>query len=374
MSASLSYDSNIIPVWGRKSFRWGQIMSTSLGQNTPVGETHAAVTPDKIMQIGLGFWGSKTLLSAVELGVFTYLANGPLNCDELAQAAGVHPRSSRDFFDALVAMGMLNRHDGRYSNTHESNLFLDKNKPSYIGGMLEMANARLYRFWGSLTEGLRTGTQQNEVKQGSNFFEIVYSDPARLRTFLSAMTGISMPSAIAIARKFPWNKHKTFVDVGAAQGGLATQVALAHDHVTGKGFDLPVVQPIFEEYVHSFGLHPRLSFQAGSFFEDPLPEADVLVMGHILHDWNLDEKMMLLDKAVKALPKGGSLIVYEALIDDDRRQNTLGLLSSLNMLIETPGGFDYTGADCSGWMKKVGFSETRFEHLLGPESMVVGTK
>jgi hypothetical protein len=328
------------------------------------------------MQIGLGFWGSKTLLSAVELGVFTYLAQGPLTCDELAQAVGVHPRGARDFFDALVAMGMLNRQDRRYSNTHESNIFLDKNKPSYIGGLLEMANARLYPHWGSLTEGLRTGKQQNEAKgeDSDDGFKAMYSDPQRMRTFLSAMTGISMPAAIAIARKFPWKKYKTFVDVGTAQGGLPTQVALAHDHITGKGFDLPVVQPIFEQYIHSFGLQKRLTFRVGNFFEDPLPEANVLVMGHILHDWNLDEKMMLLSKAVKALPKGGSLIVYEALIDDDRRQNAFGLLMSLNMLIETPGGFDYTGADCCGWMKKAGFSETRVEHLVGPDSMVVGVK
>ena len=350
-------------------------MSTSLGQSMPAEGTHAHVTPEKIMQIGLGFWGSKTLLSAVEVGVFTYLAQGPLACDELAQAVGVHPRGARDFFDALVSMGMLDRHEGRYSNTHESNIFLDKNKPSYIGGLLEMANTRLYSHWGSLTEGLRTGKRQNESKgNGDSTFDALYSDPQRLLTFLSAMTGISIPSAVAIARKFPWKDYQTFVDVGTAQGGLATQVALAHDHVTGKGFDLPIVQPIFEQYIHSFGLHPRLSFQAGNFFEDPLPEADVLVMGHILHDWNLEEKMMLLSKALNALPKGGSLIVYEALIDDDRRQNTFGLLMSLNMLIETPGGFDYTGADCSGWMKKAGFSQTRVEHLVGADSMVVGIK
>jgi hypothetical protein len=349
-------------------------MSTSLGQVTPGEGAHAHVTPETILQIGLGFWGSKTLLSSVELEVFTHLASGPLTLDQLTQAAGVHPRSARDFFDALVAMGMLNRENGRYSNTHESNVFLDKNKPSYIGGMLEMANARLYSYWGGLTEGLRTGKRQNEVKGDEDGFETIYSDPQRMRTFLNAMTGISMPSAIAIARKFPWKQYKTFVDVGTAQGGLATQVALAHDHVTGKGFDLPTVQPLFEDYIHSFGLQNRLTFQVGNFFEDPLPEADVLVMGHILHDWNLDEKMMLLSKAVNALPKGGSLIVYEALIDDDRRQNAFGLLMSLNMLIETPGGFDYTGADCSGWMKKVGFSETRVEHLVGPDSMVVGIK
>jgi len=334
------------------------------------------VTPEKIMQIGLGFWGSKTLLSAVELGVFTYLAQGPMAGDELAQAAGLHPRGARDFFDSLVAMGMLNRQDGRYSNTHESNIFLDKNKPSYIGGMLEMANARLYEHWGSLTEGLRTGLPQNEAKGTGeqNSFNSLYSDPQRLRTFLGAMTGVSLGPAVAIARKFPWKNYRTFVDVGTAQGGLPTQVALAHEHVTGKGFDLPIVQPIFEEYVHSFGLQPRLRFHSGNFFEDPLPEADVLVMGHILHDWNLEGKMMLLSKAANALSKGGSLIVYDAVIDDDRRQNAHGLLMSLNMLIETAGGFDYTGADCCGWMKQAGFSETRVEHLVGPDSMVVGIK
>lgn len=349
-------------------------MSTSLERGTPAEGVHAHVTAETILQIGLGFWGSKTLLSAVELGVFTHLANGPLTLDDLAQAAGVHPRSARDFFDALVAMGMLNRENGRYCNTHESNIFLDKNKPSYIGGMLEMANARLYHHWGSLTEGLRTGQRQNETRGEDDGFKALYSDPQRLRTFLGAMTGISMPSAIAIARKFPWKQYKTFVDVGTAQGGLATQVALAHDHVTGKGFDLPIVQPLFEQYVHSFGLQKRLTFQVGNFFEDPLPEADVLVMGHILHDWSLAEKRLLIGKAYAALPPGGALVVFEALIDDDRTQNAFGLLMSLNMLIETRAGFDYTGADCAGWLREAGFRATRVEHLYGPDSMVIGIK
>src|SRR5262249_3410081 len=147
-----------------------------------------------------------------------------------------------------------------------------------------------------------------------------------------------------------------------------------HAHVTGGGFDLPAVGPLFEEYVASFNLAGRLRFTPGSFFADPLPEAEVLSMGHILHDWSLDEKLMLLAKAYAALPTGGSRIVYEALIDDARRQNAFGLLMSLNMLIETAGGFDFTGADCAGWMRQVGFRETRVEHLEGPDSMVVGIK
>ncbi|HEU5410188.1 MAG TPA: methyltransferase [Candidatus Acidoferrales bacterium] len=334
-----------------------------------------AVNPDHIMQIGLGFWASKTLLSAVELGVFTELARGPQMLDSLAEKLGVHPRSARDFFDTLVALQFLARQNGEYSNTPSVDVFLDRNKPSYIGGVLEMANARLYNFWGNLTTALRTGELQNEAKSGgASPFAALYADPQRLKGFLKAMTGISTGANRTIAAKFPWKNYKTAADVGTAQGDLIVQVALANPHISGIGFDLPEVKPIFEEYVAANGLAQRLTFQAGSFFERELPEADALMMGHILHDWNLDEKKTLIRKAYDALPKGGALIVYDSIIDDDRSKNTFGLLMSLNMLIETPGGFDYTGADCSAWMKEAGFRETRVEHLVGPDSMVVAIK
>ncbi len=337
--------------------------------------TVAAVTPDSIMQLGLGFWGSKTLLSAIELGVFTELSAAPLSTQELINRLGLHPRSVRDFLDALVALGMLHREGDLYSNTAETEQFLVKGKAGYIGGMLEMANERLYPFWGSLTEALRTGRPQNEMKTGGKgLFESIYGDQDRLRLFLGAMTGLSMGASKAIVEKFPWRDFKTVVDVGGAQGGLLVQLCLAHSHLSGTNFDLPVVGPIFAEYVELNGLGDRLKFSPGSFFENEIPSADVITMGHILHDWNLEEKRMLLDKAYRALPSGGALIVFEALIDDERRHNAFGLLMSLNMLIETPGGFDYTGADCSGWMREAGFRETRVEHLVGPDSMVVAIK
>jgi hypothetical protein len=188
------------------------------------------------------------------------------------------------------------------------------------------------------------------------------------------MTGISLASGRAIAEKFAWKNYKSFIGIGAAQGAVPVRVALAHPHLTGGGFDLPVVGPIFESYVRQHDLGERLHFHTGDFFKDKLPAADVLIMGHILHDWNLDEKKMLLQKAFDALPSGGALIVYEAIIDDDRRSNAFGLLMSLNMLIETPGGFDYTGANCQQWMRETGFKHTRVEHLTGPDSMVVGVK
>lgn len=333
------------------------------------------LNPEKILQTGLAFWPSKVLLSAIEMELFTELAHGPEKFNSLSGRLGLHPRSALDFLDTLVALGFLQRTGDQYANTPETDLFLDRKKPSYIGGMLEMANHRLYPFWGHLTEALRTGQPQNEIKSGGpGLFEALYADPARLKEFLSAMTGISHAANMAIARKFPWKDYGTFVDVGTAQGDLAAQIALANPHLRGHGFDLPEVAPIFEEYATAVGVADRLSFVPGDFFKDDLPRMDVITMGHILHDWDLPTKKMLVKKVYDAIPAGGAFIVYESIIDDDRKQNAFGLMMSLNMLIETPGGFDYTGADCQGWMKEAGFSSTRVEHLVGPDSMVIGIK
>ena len=330
---------------------------------------------DHIMQVGLGFWGSKVLLSAVEMELFTELAKHPEDLEALEGRLRLHPRSAADFLDALVALGFLERVNGKYQNTPATDKFLDKRKSSYVGGMLEMANHRLYAFWNNLTVALRTGKPQNESKDGGeSFFETLYADPGRLKEFLRAMTGISRSGNLAIAAKFPWKDYQTVADIGTAQGDLVVQVALANPHIQGTGFDLPEVAPVFEDYVEENGLSDRLRFAGGSFFEQPLPPADVLMMGHILHDWNLSEKKLLIRKAYEATRPGGALIVYESIIDDERSRNAFGLLMSLNMLIESHGGFDYTGADCIGWMKEAGFSQTRVEHLVGPDSMVIGVR
>ena len=333
------------------------------------------ISPDLILQTGFAFWSSKTLLSAVEMELFTELARHPGDLATLQGRLGLHPRGARDFLDALVALGFLLRGaDGIYRNTPDTDAFLDKAKPSYIGGIMEMANHRLYPFWGSLTAGLRTGEAQNESKNGQDPFVAIYADPSRLREFLRAMSGVSRGANLAIAQQFPWAEYQTCADIGTAQGDLITQITLAQPHLQGIGYDLPEVGPVFDDYIAANGLTGRVSFTGGSFFTDDLPKADVLLFGHILHDWDLPSKKMLLAKAWAALPPGGAVVVYDAIIDDDRKQNAFGLLMSLNMLIETPGGFDYTGADCIGWVREAGFKDCRVEHLTGPDSMVIGIK
>ena len=186
-------------------------------------------------------------------------------------------------------------------------MFLDKAKPSYVGGVLEMGSRRLYGFWGSLTEALRSGELQNEARHGGDIFAAIYADPAVLRNFLGAMSGVSAGAAQAIAAKFDWAPYRSFVDVGAAQGMVPVTLAGAHSHLSGIGFDLPQVQPVFEAFVADRGLSDRVQFKAGNFFEDAMPTADVIVMGHILHDWDLAQKKMLLGKAFAVLPERRSL-------------------------------------------------------------------
>ena len=356
-----------------------EIPARPFKQAAPVAarpEPAAVVSPDHLLNVAFGFAASKAVLSAVELGVFTHLAgNGPRTAAELTEALGLHPRAARDFFDTLVALKFLVRDGGgRYYNSPAADVYLDRAKPTYLGGMMEMANARLYKFWGNLTQGLKTGEPQNELRDEPDLFDRLYADPALLRNFLSAMTGLSRCAGRAIAEKFDWAAYRTVVDVGCAQGAVPVEVALRHPHLRGGGFDLPAVRPVFEDFVADNGLSERLRFYPGDMFKEPLPRADVLVMGHILHDWGMEAKRELVRKAYEALPPGGAFIVHDAMIDDDRRTNVGGLLMSLNMLIETRHGFDYTGAECKQWLRDAGFRAVSQEHLGGADSMVVGIK
>ena len=337
------------------------------------------VNPSHIMEVGAGFWASKTLLSAVELELFTQLGAESMTGQELGERLGLHPRAIYDFLDTLVSLRFLERDgdgsDGRYRNTAETAAFLDKRSSAYVGGLLEMFNARSYRFWGDLTEALQTAKPQNEIKHtGKPMFDELYSDPAKLEQFMNAMTGVSRGNIEALAEKFDFSKYDTVCDVGGATGQLCMILAARHPHLRCTSYDLPVVVPIAEKAIAAAGLTDSVEAVSGDFFADPLPRADVITMGQILHDWNLDRKMDLIRSAYEALPEGGAFIVIEHLIDDARRENTFGLMMSLNMLIEFGDAFDYTGSDFARWCGEVGFRETEILPLAGPASAGIAYK
>jgi hypothetical protein len=337
------------------------------------------LSPDAILQTAFSFWGSKVLLTAVEFGLFTTLGQRRLTGAELGGELGLHPRGIADFFDTLVAMKFLDREgDGegaRYFNTPAGALYLDRNSPRYIGGILVMLNARLFKFWHDLPEALRTGKAQNETKHGQKgVFEELYADLPRLEQFLGAMMGISRGNFEALAEKFDFSRYQTLCDAGGASGLLCIEVAKKYPQLRCTSFDLPPVEPVAARHIAAAGLSDRIATAAGDFFRDPIPKADVITMGMILHDWNLEKKMQLIRAVYDALPAGGAFIVVEALIDDARRENAFGMLMSLNMLIENGDAFDYTGADFRGWCAEVGFSRFEVIHLAGAHSAAVAYK
>jgi hypothetical protein len=335
--------------------------------------------PSAILALARGFMGSKALLAAVKLGVFDALAEKPLTGEELRRRLGLHARAVPDFPDSLVALGMLQRDgDGpgaRYANTPETATFLVRSSDRYVGGIVEMYNDRLFRFWADLEEALRTGSPQNEVKHtGTSMFQELYSDPARLEQFLAAMSGISRRNFEALAATFDFTPYRTLCDVGGAAGDLSCAVAARHPHLRCTSFDLPVVEPIARAAIARRGLSDRVTTAAGDFFQDALPEADVITMGMILHDWNLEKKRILIRRAYDALPAGGAFIAVEHLIDDERRRHDFGLLMSLNMLIEFGDAFDFTGADFRGWCLEAGFQKVDVLPLGGPASAGIARK
>jgi hypothetical protein len=335
--------------------------------------------PTSIMQTATGFWASKVLLTAVEFDLFSTLGDGSMTAEELGAALGLHPRGRYDFFDALVALGFLHRDgdgpEGRYRNTPETAAFLVKQSPGYIGGMPEMFNSRLFGFWNSLGEALRTGKPQNEIKlTGKPMFAELYADEARLGEFLRAMTGLQAGNFSLLADRFDFARYRTVTDVGGALALLSRLVAARHPHLRFQTFDLPPVRVHAQNAIDRAGLTDRIQVVSGDFFVDPLPPADVVTMGNVLHDWNLEQKLQLIRKAYDALPEGGALIAIENVIDDARRENAFGLLMSLNMLIEFGDASDYTGADFRAWCGQVGFRRFDLIPLAGPSAAAVAYK
>ena len=335
--------------------------------------------PSHIMQTATAFWASKVLLTGVEFGLFSTLADESMTAMQIGERLDIHPRGRFDFLDALVALNFLDREgdgpEGLYRNTPETGAFLNKASPAYIGGLPEMLNQRLFGFWNDLGTALRTGEAQTEVKiHGKPMFEELYASKSRLRTFLEAMTGFQLANFVELGEKFDFSRFNSVSDIGGALALLSRTVGSQHQHLVFNTFDLPPVAPLAQKQIDAAGMTDRITVISGDFFQGELPKAEVITMGNILHDWNLEKKKLLIQKAYDALPEGGAFIAVENLIDDARRENAFGLLMSLNMLIEFGDAFDYTAADFRDWCSEAGFSDFDVIPLAGPSSAAVAYK
>ena len=256
-------------------------------------------------------------------------------------------------------------------------LFLDREKSTYIGGLMELSSTRLYDLWSGLDDLLRTGVPAAVEEHGENeFFDVLYRDPVALKTFLSGMTGISTGEVTLLAARFPWKRFATFADMGCAQGALPVRVALTHPHLRGTGFDLPVVEPIFTDYVKSFGLDDRLGFTAGDFFTDSLPtptccRSATSSMAKAARDaanWSC--------KARDALSRGGALIVYDAMPMPGRSKDRYPqpAFEPQHHARDARAATSRPPSDCADMLRANGFEGVKVRHLIGPTSMVYGFK
>ncbi|GIM92623.1 methyltransferase [Paractinoplanes toevensis] len=323
-----------------------------------------------VLDTASGFFRSQALFAGVELGLFTVLAERPATAEEISDRLGLHPAAARDFLDALVALSLLRLDGERYANTPASATYLDKERGAYVGGFLMFMKHALYPAWGRLPQLLRTG----QVQEGDDSFAEFYRDPDRVRGFMAAMDGASAIVAEQLATTFDWSGYSTFADLGGARGNLAATIVKANPQLSGVCFDVPPLQPFFEEHMHQLGTADAVAFRAGDFLTDPLPEADVLIFGHVLHDWDETHRALLIRRAYEAIKPGGALLIYDEMIDDDRRGPAHNLLMSLNMKLVRSGASEYSAEDARSWLSDAGFTDSSVRSLTSTERLLVAHK
>jgi SAM-dependent methyltransferase len=331
------------------------------------------IEPARVLELGYGFTRSRILLSAVELGVFTLLDEGALTAPDIGGRLGMAERRAREFLEALVWLELLIvDRDGRYSNGPEAALFLVESGERSVVPTLREAGWHLYPAWSALTT--RLAPEAAAANDGHDP-AARYQDPELLRHYLHAMTTITAPAAAALASAFPWSEVRSVLDVGTALGGVLATLVEAHPHLRGTGFDVDRVEPLFRAYIGDRRAPAeRIDFVAGNFFYEALPHAEVVILSHILHDWDEEQKRLLVAKAYDALPGGGRLIVLEKFLGEPGRPNPAALMSTLNLLVDTEGGFEMAVHECTRMLSEAGFARSWCRELTEEESIVVGVR
>jgi hypothetical protein len=322
-------------------------------------EDVANLTPNALMQISTGFWAFKTLAAAHELDLFTRLAGSTeLTAEEFAGELGIEVRPAEMLLTACASLGLLERGANGYRNTPLSQQFLVRGAPYYFGGLLTMFDRRLYPGWGKLTEAIRTNRPTTwDPKRERSLFEA--EDPAVLETFWEAMHSVSSFTARVLGKAVGLDSATHLLDVGGGSGAFAIELCRQYRSLRATVFDLPFVIDLAADNIADAGLGDRIATQGGDFFVDSLPPGhDTHLYSMIMHDWTEERDRLLLHKSYETLPSGGTIILSELLVDDNKTGPPAAALMSLNMLIETEGR-NYTAAEYSTWLGDAGFVEPR---------------
>jgi hypothetical protein len=308
-----------------------------------------------IMAINSAYFQSKALQTAVELGIFGLLASGPATGERVSEELGLRHLQVTEFLDALASLGLLEADAGQYRNSEAAAEFLVPGRPRYLGGSILQHSRLHYHTWGHLTEALRDGHAKfHRQANGTSAFSETYQDPARARNLMSHMDAFNSFVADELASRVDWSGYASFLDVGGARGNVAAQLVTAHPHLAGGVFDLPGLRPLFEELMSEAGTADQVRFYAGDFWTDPLPAADVLIIGHVLHDWPAARRRELVARTYPSVHPGGILLIYDAMLADDHR-DARSLLQCLNCSMVRDGGSEYTVSECRDYAEQAGY-------------------
>ncbi len=325
------------------------------------------VSPGPLMELSTGFWASKTLAAAHELGLFAMLAEaGGTTPDELAVRAGIEGRPAAMLLTACASLGLLEKTGDRYRNTALADTYLVPGQPYYFGGWLQMLDRRLYPGWANLTKAIRTNrpTTWNPDEQESLFEG---EDPELLAVFWDAMHSLSIFTARALGAAVDLTGRRRLLDVGGGSGAYDIELCKLCPELNATVYDLPFVVEIAAKKVADAGLSDRIGTAGGDFFRDAtLPEGhDCILLSMILHDWNEDHDRDILARCFDALPSGGLIVISELLVNDEKTGPAPAALMSLNMLIETEG-CNYTAREYATWLEDVGFQGVRTTYFDAP--------
>lgn len=296
--------------------------------------------PLPIIELIEAFRRSKVMFAAVSLGVFDALARESLDVHVLAQRLAVKAEPLERLLNSCVALKLLRRSGEFYENEPVASSYLCRESDQSLSGYILYSNDVLYRLWGHIEDAVREGTprwQQTFGIEASIFGHFFRTEEAK-EVFIRGMHGLGILSSSKIVAAFDLSRFHRMVDLGGATGHLAIAACELYPELRAVVFDLPQVVATARAYAdRSASAAPRIQVQAGDFFQDELPEADLFAMGRILHDWPEQKIEALLAKIFRRLPPGGGIVLAEKLVNEDKNGPISALLQSLNMLMCTEG-------------------------------------
>ncbi|HEY2881221.1 MAG TPA: class I SAM-dependent methyltransferase, partial [Pirellulales bacterium] len=331
--------------------------------------------PTLVLDLLEAFRRSKVMFTAVSLGVFDALAGGAKSLSALARELSLNADALERLLDACTVLQLLQKTASGYANTPAATTYLTKTSPHRVTGYVNYSNDVMWKLWSNLEGAIREGTHRWKQTYDIDgpIFSFFFRDETAKREFLMGMHGYGIISSPQVVAAFDLSRFKKLCDLGGATGHLAIAACQRYPNLRGMVFDLPEAVPLAQKIVGDSPMKGRIEIVAGDFFADPLPECDLIAVGRILHDWTETKIHKLLARIFERLPSGGSLLIAEKLLAEDKVGPRWANMQNLNMLSCTEGK-ERTLAEYETLLTAAGFRNISGCRLPAPVDAVLAVK